>query len=739
VFASRVSSLLQRYPSGTLSWLYPPLAFLVMLAFGWRIHVLDEVPGHGDVLEVIWGMEWYYQQLFVHHASPLFDPLVFHPNGWHTATLAHTPLFFLIGALIIGVSSSAGFAYNLMALSGLVVAYVGSLRFLRLYTTGPAVIGAALAFTFLGFRWQRISSGHLHIFLATALLPWFFWSLVQLRRLPAGKGEPERWRQIFVAGLLWGMMIHFSLYSLFLGAIGFVLWGRELLNLARLRQMCMIVAVALFVASPLLWLYWTGSQADRTVDYGISHVLRWSASANALFNLNLEHPVEPLRSLARFVYTGPRDESGQIGLGWITTVLAVIGAILVWRRRREHRDLFWLSVVGLILSLGLLMRWDGHILQWDGFRAVNQAIWSLGHWLQPSLFDVPDPLPFFDRGLPLPALLLSALVPFWGAARVLARYAFVAALGMIGLAAIGLAAQRPLFRWLLLALWLVEFMPTPITGLPLPQQAHPAYQWVTHQSFSSGEGIIDLTADPPVVMAGEIVYATLFTQIPTASGVGSFAPEHTQFLQDYLYGQPERIGMSETALILGQYGIRFVLFHMQKPGALALWEHAQHNPALVPVDCFAPSDEPSPWDYPICVAEVRPPHWEQINLHLHSGWSGTEPWGVWSENSSSTATWVATRSQIAEITIGAFPFCVEGRTQSIEIRVNDSLLESHRWVNCDPWQATIVVPAELVRVGLNEIAFYYGYALRPVDLSEQESPDTRALAVGFTMLQVSTR
>src|SRR5690606_4505638 len=156
MFVTRNSRYLRRRLPAILSRFSPSLAFLVMLGMAWRTSLVSEVPGYGDVLEVIWGMEWYYDQIFGHHSPPLYSPLVFHPNGWHTATLAHTPLLFLIGAAIIALSDNVGLAYNLLALSGLTLAYMGSLRFLRLYTSGPVVIVAALIFTFLGFRWQRI-------------------------------------------------------------------------------------------------------------------------------------------------------------------------------------------------------------------------------------------------------------------------------------------------------------------------------------------------------------------------------------------------------------------------------------------------------------------------------------------------------------------------------------------------------------------------------------------------------
>ena len=75
----------------------PWLAFTLMLLWGWRVYDLfNNIPAYGDALEVLWGIRWYHDALFIQHTSPLFTPLIFHPLGWYTATLAHTPVLFLL-------------------------------------------------------------------------------------------------------------------------------------------------------------------------------------------------------------------------------------------------------------------------------------------------------------------------------------------------------------------------------------------------------------------------------------------------------------------------------------------------------------------------------------------------------------------------------------------------------------------------------------------------------------------
>src|SRR2546428_9881259 len=205
--------------------LLPWIMFFGRLTWGWRVrNPFTELPASGDALEVVWGIEWYHDALFVRHTSPLFTPLVFHPNGWHTATLAHTPLLFLLAQPFRAVGGPA-FAYNVLAIASILIAFSGSLRLFKLFNSSLSIVTvSATVFTFLDFRWFRVG-GHQHILWASSFLPWLLWRLEVMRRAPTH--VPER-RQVIASGLIWGVMISFSLYSVFLGAAGFAIWGRQL-------------------------------------------------------------------------------------------------------------------------------------------------------------------------------------------------------------------------------------------------------------------------------------------------------------------------------------------------------------------------------------------------------------------------------------------------------------------------------------------------------------------------------
>lgn len=151
--------------------LIPWLCFWTFFAWGWRVrNFFEDLPAYGDVLEVLWGIQWYHDSLFLRHSSPFFTPLVFHPVGWHTATLAYTPALFLL-ALPLYCLGGLGFAYNITSVLALIVAFAGMFRFARLFTSWPIAVVAALAFTFWRMGWDWVS-GHLNMVWVSGLLGW---------------------------------------------------------------------------------------------------------------------------------------------------------------------------------------------------------------------------------------------------------------------------------------------------------------------------------------------------------------------------------------------------------------------------------------------------------------------------------------------------------------------------------------------------------------------------------------
>jgi hypothetical protein len=167
-----------------------------------------------------------------------------------------------------------------------------------------------------------------------------------------------------------------------------------------------------------------------------------------------------------------------------------------------------------------------------------------------------------------------------------------------------------------------------------------------------------------------------------------------------------------------------------------LLEEAKQNSEIRALQCFDPPASPGPWDYPICVLEVLPASQPDLNLVLDDGWSGKEDWGVWAEGVTSRAFWVATEKAPHTLQVEAFPFCQPGQYQGVSFEVNGEPLATHRWNDCEPWSSTLSVPASLIRLGRNDVVVHSEYAVRPIDLPDGQSDDTRPLSDGFTRLKV---
>lgn len=396
--------------------------------------------------------------------------------------------------------------------------------------------------------------------------------------------------------------------------------------------------------------------------------------------------------------------------------------------------MIWLTLAGIVLGLGLLLRWDGEVIQCPSFRPLSAAIWKVGHLLKPYLFSTISPPSYFESGIPLPGLVLAALIPFWESARTVSRYAIVGMLGAIALAGIALERFPRIARYLLLGICLVELWPTPTGNVPVPYQLHPAYAWLSEQPLEAGEGIVDVRF-PTLQIGGEILWAAWLHRKPTASGVGSFWPEHTFALWNRLLNNDQALARPEIGPLFQQYGIRYLFLHVHGDREKEMWNMVCQNTAFLPVSCFEPLQGPTPWPYPICVAEVKPVQ-GPIQIMLTEGWSGKEDWGVWAEGLRSTGEWLETAAQDVRLRIGAFPLCVLDRRQRVSIQVNGQEIATHRWEECELWESEIPISASLLRRGWNEVAFEYEYAFSPAEVTQGKNPDARILSVGFTKLEV---
>ena len=72
------------FSSRTKAFLVIWCPFILVWLWGTRYNPWTQVEAYGDLLEVIWGANWYREHLS-HFSNPLFAPHIFYPEGWHTA------------------------------------------------------------------------------------------------------------------------------------------------------------------------------------------------------------------------------------------------------------------------------------------------------------------------------------------------------------------------------------------------------------------------------------------------------------------------------------------------------------------------------------------------------------------------------------------------------------------------------------------------------------------------------
>jgi hypothetical protein len=721
---------------GLLRSLVPYVLFGALLAFGWRAwDLVHALPYYEDVLEVTWTIKWYDGAIRGLHGAGV-NPLVFFPTGWQVATFADGPAMFLL-LLPLNWLGGAAFAYNCTLWLTFLIAFIGARQLARRYVEPLPALVAALLFAFWGYRWYGFV-GHLNIMLASALMPWMVVTVENALTSPR-----RRLAWLVVTGLLWALMIASSLYFVWLGGLLLAGWlaGRVWSGSTQVRAAVVCLGVPIMVAllttAPLLVWFLHASDAAHAVFYEIPEIGAWDASLNSFPAPSVSHPW--LQPLARWIYRGPTNEPGQTNFGLLAFSLAVIGAVSAWRRT-GWRPIILITALGLLLALGLTLKWDGDPVHWSGLRPLDTAIWALGHRIKPEVFTSVQPPPPFDTAVPLPGLLLSAIVPWWDRARVFARYVLLASMGLFLLAGFTLTRIRWTWaRYLLAALLIFEVVPGPTENRPFPPQPHPAFAWLAQQNLAPGGGVIDLGSWQPTLayipIGGATLWAADFHGKPTLAGASSVLPAHVVFLVDWLANHPQPFKNTDLVPILRFFGVRYILFHVTGGSAREVLADGRANPDIKSTNCFEPAAGPGPWRYPICIMELTPAPADS-NLLLRNGWSGAEGWGRWMEGTEASADWVAATSALQRLSIAAFPECVPGRQQSLSVVANGVEVGRHEWSACEPWSGEVLVPASLVRIGWNHLALRSAYAARPTDVDGTQNGDTRPLSVGFNRLHV---
>ena len=232
------------------------------------------------------------------------------------------------------------------------------------------------------------------------------------------------------------------------------------------------------------------------------------------------------------------------------------------------------------------------------------------------------------------------------------------------------------------------------------------------------------------------MWATKEHQQATVGGASSIIPGHIAYLTRWLAEHPQPFKHPDFVSLLRYFHVKYVVLTMTGGGQEQSLAEGKMNQELRFVQCFSPTSQVPPYDNQICVLEVLPSRTPSLNLLFREGWSGLEEWGRWIDGTEAKAGWIATGKAPYYLHLQAFPYCVSGQQQQVSIEVNGTPMAEHRWTDCEPWSASIAIPAELVQIGPNDLVVRTDYAVRPIDSSGAENSDPRKLSVGFTELRV---
>ncbi|MGM0401469.1 MAG: hypothetical protein ACQEQT_09245, partial [Chloroflexota bacterium] len=402
---------------------------------------------------------WWFRHTVVESTSSIVERLahnstIFYPFGYDLR-LAETmyankvlmaPFLFWGNEIV---------AYNLFLLLSFVLTGYTTYLLIAYLTDNPhaAVIGGAI-FAFCPYRMHSVAAGGLPL-LGTHWIPLIFLYLERAFR-------EKKLRHALAAGFFMGLTVLSARRYLFIVGSMVLLFTLLRLRFWRkkggtdgplLRHLALggLIAVAMIV--PIVLPVLLGRSGE--MGWSLQEVIGWTASADDFFLPNVYHPLWGeffLRSRAhapRYPWYAP----GFVYLGAVALILALIGLLGVRMGRDLVRAFAWMGVISLILGLGVVLHWQGEVVEIgvppsvEGFftRCMSTLLnrWALNGASYHEIAAGDGAIP-----VPLPALLLYLFLPLGDTLRVLYHFGVMAIFSFAVLAGMGaakiLGGLRPL-------------------------------------------------------------------------------------------------------------------------------------------------------------------------------------------------------------------------------------------------------------------------------------------------------
>ena len=551
----------ERFGSWTTRLFVLFLFIVLTLGMTWPLvlNLRTAVPGAPwDNLVWLYDLWWFRHSIVELNAWPKINPMIFYPFGYDLR-LSETMLAnkALIAPLLFW--GDEVLAYNALLLISFVLTGYATYLLIAYLTDNryAAVVGGA-AFAFCPYRMHAMAAGWLPL-ISTQWMPLAFLYLERTLR-------ERRARYALAAGFFIALNVLSSWYYLYVvGAFAalYVLirlwpWTRAWRDKGVVSNVILMACVTLVMLAPVAAPMIAAHPGD--MGWPLSDVEKWAASLEDFFLPNVYHPLwgEHFLSLRGYAPRYPWYTPGFVYLGIVPLLLA---ALVAFSRRRpgEVRGTYlWLGIVSFVLALGVVLHWNGEVLEIRApptveafFARAMSTLMSKWALHKASYYDI-----FVRSGaipIPLPALLIYLFVPLGSALRTLYRFGVITTLAVAVLAGMGAArvlggskppeteplpegdsvqpvicgqAQKksssvPLKAVLLLGLVLLDFCSAPLAYGFTEVKAQPLDHWLAAQPDSA------VIMQFPLVRAlsGASLYRSKYHGKRMTYGHGTFYPE----------------------------------------------------------------------------------------------------------------------------------------------------------------------------------------------------------------------
>lgn len=562
------------------------LALFVVLSVGmtWPLvlNLRTAVPGAPwDNLVWLYDLWWFRHSLADLHTWPQMNATIFYPFGYDLrlseTMLANKALiapFLFWGDEVL--------AFNMLLLISFLLTGYGTYLLIA-YLSGnryAAVVGGA-AFAFSAYRMHAMAAGWLPL-ISTQWMPLAFLYLERTVR-------EGRLRCALAAGAFMALSVLTSWYNLYVVGAFAVLyllvrlwpWREAWRRKGLLGNIAAMGGVVVLMLAPVALPVVAAHSGD--MGWPLSDVEKWAASVEDFVLPNVYHPLwgEHFLALRAYAPRYPWYTPGFVYLGIVPLLLALVGILGRGRRRDARGAYVWLGVASFILALGVVLHWNGEVLEIRVPPGVEtffvrgmSTLMSKWAWHKASYYDI-----FLRSGaipVPLPALLVYLFLPQGSALRTLYRFGVVTVLAVAVLAGMGAAriiggrqksggpagrSQRrrawgPLLKTsVLLGFVLLDLCAAPLAYGFTEVKAQPLDQWLGALPDSTVLMQFPLAR----ALSGESLYRSKFHGKCMAYGHGTFYPEAYQQAMPVLGTFPSE----ECLALLQSWGVSHVLVGAQ--------------------------------------------------------------------------------------------------------------------------------------------------------------------------------